>query len=389
MADYSKYFPTSDAPATDFSAYFPEPAAPTTPPARPAPGSQPLPSNLDRLQQLAKAGVQGWMMGGPIPAATMMTGAGLQQFGDFTNRTAYKAGGAITDVGASAGLPPEVSAGLGFTANMGTQLGGMLGTGAVTKAFGSPLFESMGRSLMGRALKPPLAATESGDAAKAIDTMLNSGFNVTPGGVAKMQQEISKLDAQVKDAIAKSSATVNNAYPLAEIYSTLQRFRNQVNPTADIDAIRAAWNEFKNIFPMNIPVQQAQALKQGTYSVLAGKYGEQGSASVEAQKALARGERIGIGHAVPQVNAPLAREAELMNAFELASRRVGLAGNRDPSGLAYAATNAPAAAGMLAERSQLVKSLLARGLYSGREYIPGTIGYGGYIPFAMYSGQQE
>ena len=32
----------------------------------------------------------------------------------------------------------------------------------------------------------------------------------------------------------------------------------------------------------------AQAMKQGTYQVLKGKYGEQGSASVEAQKALAR-----------------------------------------------------------------------------------------------------
>lgn len=388
MADYSQFFP-SGGEGADYSQFFPEPAAPIAATRREAPGSRPLPGLTERLVGTGKAGLLGMQMGGPVGAATMMTGEGLKQFGNVVDRAAYQAGGQVTDIGAKAGLPPEVSAGLGYLTNVSTQAIPTIAGGAVTKALGSPLLEAAGKRVMQSALKPPLSAVESGEATKAIDTMLKGGFNATPGGVAKMQNEISKLDKQVTQAVAQSPATVSQAYPLGEIYNTLQKFRNQVNPGADTKAIASAWDEFKSLFPTQIPVQQAQKLKQGTYATLAGKYGEQGSASTEAQKALARGLRVGIAEEVPEVVKPLAIESELMNAMELASRRAAIAGNRDPSGLAYLASHPVAAGGMLAERSQLLKSLIARGLYSGRENIPGILGYSAGMRLGILSGTSD
>ncbi len=48
--------------------------------------------------------------------------------------------------------------------------------------------------LMQSALKPTYADLKSGDAAKAIQTMLDEGVNVTPGGVQQLRAQIGKLN---------------------------------------------------------------------------------------------------------------------------------------------------------------------------------------------------
>jgi len=56
---------------------------------------------------------------------------------------------------------------------------------------------------------------------------------------------------------------------------TANKFKTQVNPTADLQAITESGKEFLKTQPRNIPASDAQALKQGTYRQLKGKaYGE-------------------------------------------------------------------------------------------------------------------
>lgn len=115
-----------------------------------------------------------------------------------------------------------------------------------------------------------------------------------------------------------------------------------------------------------IPAKLAHEIKKGTYQALTGKaYGEVGSASQEAQKALARGLREEIGAAVPQVVGPLAEQSALMNAFNVANRGAQIGRNKNVFGLGMLANNPVAGAGFALDRSQMFKSLLARGLYSG------------------------
>lgn len=124
--------------------------------------------------------------------------------------------------------------------------------------------------------------------------------------------------------------------------------------------------------PDGIPVELAQEMKQGTYRVLKGKYGEVGSASTEAQKALARGLKDEIARVVPEVSQLNAKESALLNALAQVEHRAAVAGNKNPAGLAWLSNNPGAWASFMADRSELFKSIVARLIYAGREQVPAT-----------------
>lgn len=124
-----------------------------------------------------------------------------------------------------------------------------------------------------------------------------------------------------------------------------------------------------------IPVQLAQSIKQGTYRAIGDKgYGELKGAEIEAQKALARGLKEEISSAVPSVGPLNAREGTLINAANIAERRALLQDNNNIGGLAWLTHDPVAAAGFIADKSSLLKSILARAMYSGSRTIPGTVG---------------
>ena len=346
--------------------------APATPapqaPAPSAPGSEPLPSWSDKMQTGAMSILKGATSGGhPLfGMATAGFGEGLKSASDLMNRGAYKAGGAVTDYAAGKGASPELAGGLGYATNVGIQaiptvLGGLVG-----KEVGKPMLQGAGKRFMTSALKPSSKDIVSGNAQKAVQTMLDEGVNVTPGGVAKLRKTIDALDQEVSSRISSSGGSVEvGKQPTKAIIDALERFKNQVNNKADTKAITNAWEEFVDTYGNKIPVQKAQLVKQGTYRALGGKYGEEGHAATEAQKALARGLREGIEENVPEVAALNARQGKLINAADQAEYRSAIAANRDLMGISPAAMSPRAMAAMLADRSPLVKSLTARLLYSG------------------------
>mgnify|MGYP003674770602 FL=1 len=97
------------------------------------------------------------------------------------------------------------------------------------------------------------------------------------------------------------------------------------------------------------------------------KYGEVGSAETEAQKALARGLKEQIAKNAPEVAGLNAEESALINALGINERRVLMQGNKNPMGLAPLAGHGIGFAGFLADRSSLLKSLLARGAYKAND----------------------
>jgi hypothetical protein len=223
---------------------------------------------------------------------------------------------------------------------------------------------SASKSLMQSALKPTLKQRQSGEADRAIRTLLDEGLNATKGGVEQLQSRVSTINDDVANLIANSDKTIDKQAVIDALSGTRAKFGNQVSPTNDLNAIEGIADDFKNhpaIAAGVIPVQQAQDLKQGTYKILQGKYGETGSAATEAQKALARGlkEQIAVAH--PEISALNKRESDLINALGVTERRALLDENKNVSGLSLLAPNALATAGMLADRSALIKSLLARG----------------------------
>jgi hypothetical protein len=117
---------------------------------------------------------------------------------------------------------------------------------------------------------------------------------------------------------------------------------------------------------MSVP--EAQAMKTGTYAQLKAKaYGELKGADIEAQKAIARGLKEEIASEAQKygidIAAANAREGAAITARDAVAKRVAMAGNRVPAGLAWLAHNPVTFLLAISERSPVVKSLLARGLY--------------------------
>ena len=239
--------------------------------------------------------------------------------------------------------------------------------------------------LMKSALKPTLDDHKSGAAAKAAQTLLDEGVNATKGGVAKLSDRIESTNEKITKAILESKATVNKNEVAGRLHEPMERVSKQVNPKADVAAVEKAWTEFSE-HPMipgqQIPVQLAHEMKQGTYRQLREKYGEEGSAAVEAQKTLARGLKEEVAKAVPEVVPLNARESALLNAREIAERRSLMDANKNPLGLSPLAGGMKQAGMMLADRSALVKSLLARALNSSGKATKG-VGANAAIPLSF------
>lgn len=297
----------------------------------------------------------------------------IKLVGDAINKVGYEAGGYATDAATALGARPEIAAGIGYGTNVATQAIPTILSGNMGKSAGEPALQNAGRSVMRSALKPSSAEAISGQGTKAVETLLKEGINVTPGGAKALAGKVSALSDDVAKMIAeaeKAGVTVNKIEAAKRAQDALSKFQAQVNPGADVKTIKTAVEQFMKHPDLKaieeIPVALAQKLKSGTYSILGSKaYGEVGSASAEGQKALARGLKEGIEKAVPGVVAPNAKQAELLNALEIVGKRAAVAGNKNPIGLGALAENPAAAAAFALDRSELLKSILGRFLYSG------------------------
>lgn len=222
-------------------------------------------------------------------------------------------------------------------------------------------------SLMQSALKPTIAQLRSGQAKTAIDTLLKYGINPTAKGVEQLKEKIGGINEDIAQALEQSQGTVSKQNVLARIGDVYDKFKQQVAPTSDINAIQGVTQDFltSNVGkgPQDvIPVQLAQKLKQGTYKVLAGKYGEAGSAATEAQKALARGLKEEIASEVPQIALLNKEESKLIDTLNVTERRALMDLNKNPAGLSLLTSNPTKFAAFMADKSALFKSLVARAL---------------------------
>lgn len=270
--------------------------------------------------------------------------------------------------GAMAGLINPEDAGTGALLG-GAMPGGAKAFGEIGK-FANKAGKAMARRLMQSAIKPTLKQLKTGDAQVAVDTLLEYGINPNSRGVEKLGMKIDDLNTLIADKLKGSNASVSRQDVLGYLDDVSGKFSNQVSPTSDLNAIKGVADDFMAhpaITGNNIPVQQAQTLKQGTYKALAGKYGEAGSAATEAQKALARGLKEKIADAVPGIGQLNAEEARLIKTLGVAERRALMELNKNPVGLSLLAGNKAAFAAFMADKSAAFKALTARAINRAAE----------------------
>jgi hypothetical protein len=279
----------------------------------------------------------------PLANALLRAGGGAVQGGAQTAMVSPEQTGTGTMIGAAA---PGVVRAAGVA---GTKLGEALDSGS--------------RSLMQSALKPTIKQLKTGQAKTTVDTLLEEGIPATVRGVEMLRERIGGLNDEISTAIKGSNATINKQDVIKALSDPRTKFGNQVAPAGDLAAIQGVEDAFianPTAPAMDIPVQLAQELKQGTYRVLKGKYGQLGSAETEAQKALARGLKEGIAGKVPEVAGLNARESKLLAALDVTERRALMDANKNPVGLSWLASNPTAALAFMADRSAAFKSVAAK-----------------------------
>lgn len=247
----------------------------------------------------------------------------------------------------------------GDIAKEGAVQGVLQGVGQYVLA---PTFKWAGKGLMRSALKPSVSMGD--DASVAVETLLKEGVNVTPGGVNKLTGLVDDVNTQISNVIKNNKGLVSSDKVIEAINPVIEKFSNQVDNAADLATIQKTVNNFLDQRGYLIPIETAQKIKTGTYKILEKKYGELGSAAIEAEKGLARGLKNEIANLAPEISQLNARDSALIPALGALQHRVGVAGNQNLGSLSWLASNPAAAAGLLMDRSSLLKSLLARGSYS-------------------------
>lgn len=345
------------------------------------------PTLLKKALALAATGMRGFATGGPMGLSAAMGAEGLKQANALVDKAAYGIGGKVTDIASQAGASPEVAGGAGFVANVATQAVPTVLGGEVAKFLSAA--KSAATWLMHSALKPSSKALAHGfggapsQADRAVQTLLDEGINISESGVAKLQEKVAQGKEAINTAITTaannpSTPTIDKAAVAGRLKDVIARFEKQPLPEADLKTINDAYAKFMSgSLPDQIPVIQAQAIKEGGGTLLKRKYGQLGAADVEVEKALVRGFKEEIAKAVPGIDKLNERESNLINALLLADRRAGISGNKDLAGIAWLAHNPEVAAVMMLDRSSVFKSVMARILNANSRTLPGAVGSGG------------
>ena len=201
----------------------------------------------------------------------------------------------------------RVASGLGKSTGIGLNLStpaiikgaGDLAEAAIPKG----LAASKAAELYQSALKPSTTANPA-KLAGAIKEGLNSEIPVSPTGLEKLSDLMDDTNQKIAAVVASDpTKTVNKFNVASRLGGTMNRFANQANPEADLNAVANSGNEFLRNQPTDIPAVDAQKIKQGTYAVQSNRaYGELSSAAVESQKALARGLKEELAAQFPELS---------------------------------------------------------------------------------------
>lgn len=242
------------------------------------------------------------------------------------------------------------------------------------------------------ALKPSTTLPQAQRAA-IVKTGLDNAIPVSKAGLEKLGDLIDDYNQKIKDVIDTDPTRPIDPNKVAtRTDSTKARFSNQVNAGGDLAAIDASKQQFLTeqgatpgnpAPPMN--AVDAQAMKQGTYRVLKGKFGEQGSAAVESQKDLARGLKEEIASQFPEIKNLNGGLSQMLDLEPIIERAVNRNSNHQLIGIgtpvAGAAAKAVTGSGSVGVVASTLKAVLDNPSVKSRLAI--AVSKGGKIPYSQ------
>lgn len=224
--------------------------------------------------------------------------------------------------------------GLGIAANMAAPQALGKAVGGIRRAVNAA---GVPERIYQSALKPSSRLSPERIAAM-VQTGLQQGIPVSGGGLEKLGGLIDDLNGKI-DVVVQNAGPdrqISPARAIANVDATKAKFQNQVNPSADMAAIEAAKADFLDQVKAkggSLTASEAQAMKTGTYKQLKGRaYGELKSATVEAQKALARGLKEALVDQFPELAELNAKDGALLQLEPAIEAAVLKAANKQPMG---------------------------------------------------------
>lgn len=249
----------------------------------------------------------------------------------FIGSQAAQAGEDIQQGDVAKGLGTSVGLGLNLSTPALVKAGGA----AVRAAIPTDLAESTAYKLYQSALKPS-TTTPPAKVAGAIKEGLASDVPVSVSGAQKLSDLMDDTNQKIAAVVASDPTKTINKFAVASRLADTAKgpLALQVNPEADLNAISQSGNEFLRNQPNEIPVTDAQKMKQATYSVQGKRaYGELSSAAVESQKALARGLKEELASQFPELSTLNAQDSRLINLDDALTKAVQRISNHQILGI--------------------------------------------------------
>lgn len=255
------------------------------------------------------------------------------------------------------------------------------------------------------ALKPPKSKGWTPEKReRVVKTGLENEVTLQRGGIDSVESVRNKIDDINSEIMGKIQGGATNGVTVSptavanRVDDLEPFFGNQVNPDADLAAIRKTKSEFLDNNSVTvqppappytpftsgrrpqpapapvttetpIPIDKAQQMKQNTYAVNRKKYGELKGAETEAQKALARGLKEEIVAAFPELADLNARESALIELDDAVVKFLGRTNSRDAVPFkGVLAGHSNIVGGLLTTiiDAPIIKSKLAIALYKAR-----------------------
>jgi hypothetical protein len=226
----------------------------------------------------------------------------------------------------------DVAGGLGGITGIAANIAGPKALGKVTKGPRAALASKIYASKLKPSTTIPVAKR-----AAMVETGLREAIPVSKGGLDKIAVLMEDLEGKIAARIEATgpNRTISPKKVASRLDETEATFANQVNPGADLKAIRSARKEFESRYGgQDMTAAEALKLKRGTDAQLKSRsYGELKTAETEAQKALVRGLRDELYEQFPELGDLSAREASLIQLKKELERAVARSDNWNLMGI--------------------------------------------------------
>lgn len=297
-------------------------------------------------------------------------------------------------------IDSAVAMGKNAAANPAQFAGNLVGGAVLGEGVAAPIAEGAS-NLAGRAASAagiperlyqsalkPSTTLSPGERSAITQTGLQNAVPISADGLEKIGDLIGDYNTKIKATIAADpTRQISTAPALQNLQTMRAKFQNQVAPSADLNAIDQVGQEFQGQTPTgSLPADQAQAMKQGTYQALGSKsYGEVKGASIEAQKAIARGLKQEIATQFPEIGNLNAGESKLLDLQPVLERAVNRNANHQLIGIGTpiigTAVHSVTGSGPAGLVSMLMKSVVDDPLVKSRLAI--SLSKGAKIPYVQ------